>query len=170
MVNNRASSSSLRSVLPATIDGYAPVVLEAATGIIASYVRDANAPASKTNPVTTLTIMAPSPGHRELGFVAGWHKPNASDHANDIVDLEYRGHRAQLVRSRSDCGATLLGRPVEATKCMTQIMLAVRLTHDRVLIIDKRPTSTDKEVFALADTLDLSAIDAAAQRTVMSED
>lgn len=161
---------SLRSVLPETIEGNPPVVREDRTGIRAAYLRAPTQPVSAANPATTLSILTPASSARELGLAAGWLASPAGRGAPEVVDRTYRGRRAQLIRSRYACGDTRLGQPLDPTRCSTDIAVAIRLSNDRVLVIERWPAHDDQDVLSIADTLDLPAVDAAAQRTVRPRD
>jgi hypothetical protein len=156
--------SPLRAQLPATVDGHKPVVLEEKGGIIAMYAREPKAPTTKDNPFVRISIVPTSPSDREDGLAEGWHKAKPDDGTEAVVDREYHDHRAQLVSGRYDCGPTSFAKPIDPTRCSVNIALAVRLAGDRVLVVQKDPAANEAEVLALADTLDLSAIEAAAQK------
>lgn len=154
---------TLRASLPATIAGHNAVAVEDTTGVIATYAADVHAPASPTNRIITLSVLAPTPEQRATKLAPGWLEPGP-DVSNRIV-----GPRAaQLIQNRYACGPTSLGKPLDPTACSVEIQLAIRLAHDRVLTVSQNPAAGPAEVFAIAGSLDVDAIEAAAQHTAVA--
>lgn len=152
--------AGLQALLPKEVHGVRGSFFEdrSGTGILAIYKRDLTTPASHADPDIRIELRAPRPTDREMHLAPGWFEPRA-----DIVNRDYRGHAAQVVIERSACGPTKLGQPIDPSTCTVAVILAIRFANDRSITIRKEPVAGDAEVTAIADSLDLPALETAAQ-------
>jgi hypothetical protein len=162
------SPGPLESLLPASLEGQRGIALEDRTGIIETYTTSFyfTWKASDATPVIKVSILTPPQNDRDLGITPGWYRIK-SDDSFDITEHDYKGHKAQLVEHRYGCAPHALGLEVDRATCASSMELAIRLSHDRVLVVDRDPAKTESVVLVLADQLDLAAIEAAAQHTIV---